>query len=156
MIGLKQLLVLLAVLIPGTASAAGNLALASTVFVEKAISDRDGRVRMVLSEPKTVVPGDRLVFILNYRNTSAATASHFVVTNPLPEAVSYQGTPDQRALVSIDGGRVWGNLAALKVVERDGTVRGARPEDVTHIKWTLNQPVPAGAKGILSFRGIVR
>jgi uncharacterized repeat protein (TIGR01451 family) len=153
---MRILLILFALLAPAAAQAANNVSLASTVFVEKTVADATGRNRVILEEPKVVMPGDRLVFILAYRNVGGAPASDFVVTNPLPQAVSYQGTADRAAQVSVDGGRVWGSLAALKVREADGRWRSAQAEDVTHVRWAMKQAIPAGAQGKLSFRGIVR
>lgn len=153
---MRILLVLIALIAPASAFAANNVALSSAVFVEKTVPDGAGRNRVVLEEPKVVTPGDRLVFILNYRNTGSAPASDFVVTNPMPSAVTYQAAGDGNAQVSIDGGQSWGPLAALKVREADGRWRNARPEDVTHVRWALKQAIPAGAQGRLSFRGIVR
>ena len=152
----KLLLALAALLIPGIAVAADSVALSSMVFVEKTIADADGKTRVMLHEPKVVTPGDQLIFILNYQNRGSSAANNFVVTNPLPNAVAYQGTADASAEVSIDGGKIWGTLAALKVADGQGRWRSARPEDVTHVRWTMKQPIPVGAQGKLSFRGIVR
>lgn len=152
----KLLLMTFALLVPVAASAADEVALSSTVFVERDVTDTTGRKRTVLEEPKAVTPGDRLIFLLRYRNMGATPASDFVVTNPMPPAVAYQGTPDAAALVSIDGGRSWGQLGQLRVTERDGNVRGARPEDVTHVRWALKSAIPVGTTGKLSFRGVVR
>lgn len=153
---MRLLLALFALWAPVAAIAADNVALSSTVFVEKTVADPGGRSRTILTEPKVVLPGDRLIFVLNYRNVGSAPANNFIVTNPLPGAVAFQGTADQRASVSIDGGRIWGKLAELRVREGDGSVRSARPEDVTHVRWALTGKVPVGAQGKLSFRGIVR
>ena len=152
---MRILLIILAVLAPGMAFAANNVTLSSAVFVEKAVPDGTGRNHIVLEEPKSVMPGDKLVFILNYRNAGRMPASDFVVTNPLPAAVAFQGGAES-AHVSIDGGRSWGTLPALRVLEPDGHWRSARAEDVTHLRWVLKQAIPAGAFGKLSFRGIVR
>ncbi len=147
---------LMALIAPSAVLAASNVTLQSAVFVEKSVADAQGRSRVVLEEPKLVTPGDKLVFILAYRNAGDAPASDFVVTNPLPTAVAYQGANDSAALVSVDGGRNWGSLSNLKIREGDGRWRGARPEDVTHVRWTLSKAIPAGAQGKLSFRGVVR
>lgn len=147
---------LIALFSPSLAVAASNVTLQSSVFVEKTVAGENGRPRIVLEEPKIVTPGDKLVFVLAWRNTSPAPASDFVVTNPLPAAVAFQGAADERASVSVDGGRSWGNLAQLRIRESDGQWRNARPEDVTHVRWALKQAIPAGAQGKLSFRGIVR
>jgi uncharacterized repeat protein (TIGR01451 family) len=153
---IRFLLALAALFTPGLAMAADSVALSSTVFVEKMVEDSDGRTRITLQQPKVVTPGDRLVFILNYQNQGPKPATNFVVTNPLPSAVVYQGTADATAELSIDGGKSWGPLSALKVPDGPDRWRSARPEDVTHVRWTMKQAIPAGGQGKLSFRGIVR
>ncbi len=153
---MRIFLALLMLLMPGVAQAASDVALNSAVFVEKTVSGADGRQKTVLEAPKVVVPGDRLVFVLSYKNQGDRPATDFIVTNPLPGAVAYQGTTDDRAQVSVDGGRNWGALIALKVRESDGSLRSARMEDVTHVRWPMRKSIAPGAKGNLSFRGIVR
>lgn len=152
---MKHLVLALAALLSPAMAHANDVALTSAVFVEKTVLT-DGQQKIVLEEPSLVVPGDKLVFVLNYRNKGATPATDFVVTNPMPGAVAFQSSPDQAAVVSIDGGRSWGTLSSLKVKESDGTVRGARPEDVTHVRWTFAKAIPAGQGGKLSFRGVVR
>lgn len=150
-------LFLLAILGLMAAPAAANpVALSNSVFVERVSTDAKGNRKVVLEEPKVVTPGDRLVFVLNYRNASAKPAEKFVVTNPMPAAVQYAEAGDGTAQVSVDGGKSWGALAALQVADRDGTMRPARAEDVTHIRWAFNAPIPAGGSGKLMFRGIVK
>ena len=153
---MKILIALLAFVTPIAAQAANEVALTSSVFVEKSVPQPDGKTRLVLQEPKVVVPGDRLVFVLAYKNMGGKPATDFVVTNPMPGAVAYQGTGDAGAIVSVDGGKSWGPMAALKVRKSDGSVRSAYPEDVTHVRWAMKTPIPVGAAGKLSFRGVVR
>lgn len=153
----RILIALLAlVTLPAAAHGAGSVALSSKVFLEKTEIGSDGKARIMLREPAVVTPGDMLVFILDYRNEGASPATNLVVTNPVPPAIAYRGAADGAAQLSVDGGRNWGSLKMLTVREPDGRVRGARPEDVTHIRWALTQGVPAGAQGKLSFRGTVR
>jgi uncharacterized repeat protein (TIGR01451 family) len=138
------------------AAAATPLQLSSDVFVERTISRDDGTKTMVLEKPKMVTPGDNLVFVVKYKNVSAATANNFVVTNPLPPAVTFDGTSDGLEVVSIDGGKSWGILGNLRIAKENGATRAAQRSDVTHIKWNLNQPLTAGAEGKLIFRGVVK
>jgi uncharacterized repeat protein (TIGR01451 family) len=138
------------------AQAATPLQLQSDVFVEKQVVRADGSKTVVLEKPNMVTPGDNLVFVVRYKNVGGATASNFVVTNPLPAAVAFNGTSDGLEVVSIDGGKSWGILGTLRVAKADGTARPATQADVTHIKWNLNQPLTAGAEGKLIFRGIVK
>jgi hypothetical protein len=96
------------------------------------------------------------VFVLSYRNEGAEPATDLVLTNPVPDSVVYSGTDDQSAVVSVDGGRTWGALGSLTVAGTDGASRPAEAADVTHIRWSLDRPVPSGAAGELSFRGLVK
>lgn len=132
------------------------LELKSDVFVERQVVRTDGSKTVVLEKPNMVTPGDNLVFIVRYKNVGGSTASNFVVTNPLPSAVAFNGTSDGLEIVSIDGGKSWGILGTLRVTKADGIVRPATLTDVTHVKWNLNQPLTAGAEGKLIFRGIVK
>lgn len=150
------LLLLLAAALPVPALAANEVALDNLVFVERVSTDAEGKQRILLEEPKVVVPGDRLVFVLNYRNAGAQPADRFVITNPMPAAVRFADAGDTQPLVSVDGGKQWGLLADLSVLAADGTRRTAQPADVTHIRWAFQRPIPAGATGKLMFRGVVK
>jgi uncharacterized repeat protein (TIGR01451 family) len=147
---------LLAALMPGQALAANQVALDNHVFVERVSTDAQGKQRILLEEPKVVVPGDRLVFVLNYRNAGAQPADKFVITNPLPAAVRFADAGDTRPQVSVDGGKQWGLLADLSVPMTDGTRRAAQAADVTHIRWAFQNPIPVGGTGKLMFRGVVK
>ena len=149
-------LLVFAVLLPVPALAADQIALDNDVFVERIRTDAAGKQRILLEEPKTVLPGDRLVFVLNYRNGGTKPADRFVVTNPMPAAVRFADAGGTHPLVSVDGGRQWGLLADLTIAEAGGTRRAAQPADVTHVRWAFDKPIPAGGTGKLMFRGVVK
>ena len=153
---LKYVATILALAAPGMALAANNVALSSDVFVERQVEKPDGRTAVVLEQPVTVVPGDNLVFVVKYKNVGNLPATDFSVTNPLPKAVTFNGTSDGTEIVSIDGGKSWGPLSALKITREDGEVRPALMSDVTHIKWKFNRSLSAGSEGKLVFRGTVK
>jgi uncharacterized repeat protein (TIGR01451 family) len=138
------------------AIAASPLQLSSDVFVERQQKRADGSVATVLEKPKLVVPGDNLVFVVKYKNVGSTPANNFSVTNPLPNAVAFNGTSDGREIVSVDGGKNWGALGALQVKASDGKLRSALMTDVTHIKWNLNKSLSVGSEGRLMFRGVVK
>lgn len=136
--------------------AANGLEMSSDVFVERETTNADGSRTKKLEKPTMVVPGDRLVFVVRYKNTSTSPASNFVITNPLPAAVQFESTSDGQESVSVDGNKSWGRLADLRVAVAGGTTRPASAADVTGLKWDLKQPLTAGAEGKLVFRGVVR
>ena len=152
---MKLLLTLIALSAPVLAASEGQISTKITSFVEKTVATANGGTKLELQEPKTVFPGDKIVYVLSYHNGGAVSAGNFAVTDPIPQHLVFDGTPDTSALVSVDGGKSWGNLATLKVVTPQGA-RAARPEDVTHVRWALKTAVPAGGDGKLSFRGTVK
>ena len=152
---MKIWIALFALLAPAAASAADNVSLTSKVLVERIKPGADGKPVTVREEPGVVIPGDKLVVVLSYRNKGSEPATGFTLTNPIPASVAFTGTEDSSASVSVDGGKSWGALGSLKVVAADGTSRPAVAADVTHIRWSFSRPIAAGSRGELSFRGVV-
>jgi uncharacterized repeat protein (TIGR01451 family) len=152
---MKIWLALFALLVPATAFAADNVSLTSKVFVERVKPGADGKPVAVREELGIVTPGDKLVFVLGYHNGGAEPATGFTLTDPIPPSIAFVGSDDQSAIVSVDGGKSWGALASLKVVQADGSSRPAVAADVTHIRWSFSRPIAAGSRGELSFRGVV-
>lgn len=153
---MKILLFIAALLAPASAIAADNVALDSAVYVERTITGADGKARVIREEPKLVTPGEKLVFVLSYKNAAATAADAFVVTNPIPASVVFVSSDAAGADYSVDGAKSWGNLAALKVKGADGSLRPAAASDITHVRWVFAKAIPAGATGTLSFRGVVK
>lgn len=128
------------------------VSLTGEVMVERSV-ERDGTRTTVLEPPAQVVPGDRLVYSTRYRNTSAEPVEDFVVTNPLPSAVTLAA--DGAFEVSVDGGRTFGPLASLSLTLEDGATRPAGLTDVTHVRWTIAHLAPS-EEGTLSYSAVVR
>lgn len=153
---MKIMLAFIALLTAVTPSFANEVALTSEVLVERVQQDAQGKNVTTLEAPKMVTPGDKLLFVLSYKNGGSEPASDFVINNPMPDAVAFAGTDSPEAQLSVDGGKIWGALNTLQVTEADGKVRPARAEDVTHVKWQFTRAIPAGGEGKVSFRGIVK
>lgn len=146
---------LLAISAPAAmAQASQPIELKGDVKVVKIVVE-NGKEKKVLSEPKVVVPGDRLIFSTGYRNNGAETVRDFVVTNPIPGGVMLAPEGAGEHSVSVDGGKTWGKLASLSVSDSEGKMRPAQAGDVTHIRWVLAEVAP-GAQGTLTYNAIVR
>jgi uncharacterized repeat protein (TIGR01451 family) len=152
---MKCFIALFALLAPAAALAADNVTLASHAFVEKVKPGPNGKPVAVLEEPRLVTPGDKLVFELSYRNQGAQPATGFVITDPIPSAVTFTGAVSPGAVYSVDGGRTWGPLASLRVATANGASRPATSADVTTVRWSF-PAIPAGGGGKVSFRGVVK
>ena len=138
------------------AIASGPLQIVSKVLAEQRVRAGDGSTSVVLGVAKRAVPGDRIVIILEYRNTGRQPLSGLVLNNPVPQGVAYRGpapsspTPE----VSTDGA-TYGSLASLRVRTPTG-VRAASPDDVTAVRWRLAAPLAAGAQGKLAFQAVLK
>lgn len=133
---------------------AAPVELASNVYVERQSINANGAEVVTLSPAERVVPGDRLRFVIRYNNTGGAAAGDFVITNPVPASVAYVGADGAPApVVSIDGGVSYNELDALSVTQDDGSVRPARADEVTHVKWQFSERLAAGTSGEVAFRG---
>ena len=151
----RFLIALALVSAPSLALAAGEIAVVSEMFVETTTLE-GGKPKTVLIKQNSGPPGTKLVFTHSYRNTSKAPVANFGMTNPIPAGIDYAGSDDASASVSVDGGKAWGALAMLKVRGPGETLRPARFDDVTHVRWALKAPIPVGGSGRLSFRGTVK
>ena len=149
-----HLISLLAAVPAVAVAAAPAVTLDSKVFVEQ-VQLVDGRQQTVLKAPATILPGDKLIFQTGYRNAGTAPATKVVLTNPVPNGVTFSGDSSAGSEVSVDGGRTFGQLLSLKVVDVAGASRAARHTDVTTIRWVVASIAP-GQTGSVKYRGIVR
>lgn len=145
------------------AAAPSPVTLTSDVKIERVEVDAAGKETVTLHAPKSVVvlPGDKVIFTLEVTNTGALPAAGFRATNPMPGAVQFVSVAEEWAEVSVDGGNVWGKLAALKVKTSpaDGTApveRGADVADVTHVRWIFPDAIAPGGKRKISYRGVIK
>lgn len=138
------------------------VSLESEAMIERSTLGADGSERTELKNPGDViiVPGDRVVFTLTYRNKGAEAATGFRATNPMPGPVQFVAAAEDWAEVSVDGGKSWGKLSALTVPVKgaDGveTTRAAGTQDVTHVRWVFANPIAPGSQGSISYRGIIK
>jgi hypothetical protein len=154
---MKMILIAAALAASGNALAQSNaVSITSSAFVVKQVPDATGKMKNTLVPPTTVIPGNALVFMLDYRNGGTKPATGFVINNPIPATVVFTGVEQPWALVSVDGGKTFGPLATLKVAKSDGTMRAAVPQDVTAIRWSFAKPILPGALGKVAFYAVVK
>lgn len=148
---------LAASLLSAPALAAGPLQVTARVLTEQKVRAPDGSVRVNLIPARKVVPGDKVVFVLGYRNTGTQSISNIVLDNPVPAGIAYRGPSANSAVpdVSVDG-KTYGPIGSLRVRTAAGVTRAAGPDDVTNVRWRLASPVTAGAQGQLSFQAVLK
>lgn len=151
--------VLLSVMLPSLAAAEG-LQLQNESFQEVVVKGKNGKPEKKRVKVTNAVPGTEVIFVLTYRNTGNKPATRIVINDDVPTSLAYvpasaEGTGTV-AEVSVDGGKTFGALERLKVKAADGSLRAARADEVTHVRWTLQAALPAGKEGSVSYRAIVK
>lgn len=152
---MRTSLAILAFIAPAAVLAAEPVSLTSRIMVEHVRKDAAGRPEKVLEEARKVVPGEAIVFEFSYRNAGAKPATGFVISDPLPANVAFAGGETPGAAYSVDHGKSWGPLAALRVPTSNGGARAASSADVNAIRWAF-PAIPPGGAGKVSFRGLVK
>ncbi|MFM2410820.1 MAG: hypothetical protein RL481_1648 [Pseudomonadota bacterium] len=145
------------------AQTANQVIINSEAQIERTETMRDGKERVIYKKPGEVivVPGDKVVFTLKYANVGGSPATGFTATNPMPGPVQFLTATEDWAEVSVDGGKSWGVLSSLtvKIAAAEGQPEGTRAataEDVTHVRWVFRNPIAPGAKGAISYRGMIK
>jgi len=134
-----------------TPLAAQNVAVAlqSAVFVERLGHTGDGRVERRIEPAKAFKRGDKVILMVEW--TATPSAKGFTVTTAIPGTIAYQDTSEDALQVSVDGGKHWGTLGALRI----GT-RLASPEDVTHLRWQVGAADARRGTGRMTYSAYVR
>ncbi|MEO0607245.1 MAG: hypothetical protein AAFY82_03375 [Pseudomonadota bacterium] len=129
--------------------------------VEKAtISlDADGQEIRTYVPAEEVAPGDEVRYRLTYVNDGALAAEAVSLTMPVPGEVTYVEAsadgPANLVTYSADGGLNYAARDELIMASAEGA-RLATAEEITHIQWTFETPIPAASMGEVSFRGVLK
>ena len=133
----------------------GHLNVRTVVEKEEVTQDASGEVQRRLVPANTVIPGDEVVYTITFTNVSHERADNVVITNPIPEHLTYvDGSafgPGTVIEFSIDGGRSFAAAEALTITD-DGEVRVAKGADYTHVRWVMQGTLDAGAQGMARYR----
>lgn len=136
----------------------GYLNVSTVVQKEEAVVNAAGEAETRLVPADIVVPGDRVVYTITFRNIGDEPTGDVVVTNPIAENLTFaDGSafgPGTAIQFSVDGGATFADRADLTVTQ-NGESRAATAEDLTHIRWTLQTELAVGAQGIARFAAVV-
>jgi uncharacterized repeat protein (TIGR01451 family) len=133
----------------------GHLNVKTVVQKEQVSISDEGERQVRLVEASAVTPGDSVVYTITFSNISDAPAENVVITNPVPENLTYiQGSafgPGTNIEFSVDGGQNYAVADSLRVPDNGGT-RDATAEDYTHLRWVMQSELPVGSQAVASFR----
>jgi len=119
-----------------------------------------GREVVKLIPADRVVPGDRVIYTLEVRNTGATAVDTPIVTHPVPEHMRYVADsavgPGAEVSYSVDGGHSFGRAENLLVPGVDGRPRAAVAADYTDIRWQFKNSLKANSVAFVRFRALVK
>ena len=150
-------LLCITLLLPAVSMAAGDVVVSITSAKQEIIT-KDGK-KFSRTVPATkFVPGDTIVYFINYTNKGKEPATNAVIDDPIPQGTIFvpNSTTGTGAEItySIDGGKTYKKPTLLFYdVEQGGKKeqRVASPDQYTHIRWTIPSIAP-GASGRVSFK----
>ncbi len=155
---IRSLLVLLSASL--MALPAYGMTASQTVEVEREVTQADGSIEVITTAPDVVLPGDTLIYSVNYFNDKDEVTNNFRIDMPIPAEVNYLEGSAQREnaliLFSVDNGQTFAPRESLTVDIDGGGRRRANSDDITHIRWTLTEDVNPGDRGKMSFKGLLR
>jgi uncharacterized repeat protein (TIGR01451 family) len=119
-----------------------------------------GREVVKLIPADRVVPGDRVIYTLEARNTGVRALESPIIIHAVPDHMRYIADtavgPGAEVSYSVDGGRSFAHAEELKVQGADGRPRPAVAADYTHIRWQLKNSLNANSVAFVRFRALVK
>jgi uncharacterized repeat protein (TIGR01451 family) len=126
----------------------------------KSVDAGRGRAVVKLIPADRVVPGDRVIYTVEARNTGATALDTPVVTYAVPDHMRYVVDsavgPGAEVRFSIDGGHHFDRAENLKLRGPDGRPRAVVGADITHIRWQLKNSLKANSVAFVRFRALVQ
>ncbi len=136
----------------------GYLNVQTVVKKQEVIVNDAGETETRLVAADVVVPGDRVVYTITFRNVGDEPADGVIITNPIDDSLTYvDGSafgPGMDIQFSVDGGVVFAPADDLTVTE-DGIERPAVAADFTHVRWVMQNELAVGAQGIARFTAVL-
>jgi len=137
---------------------ASPIELKTTAQIAKHLIE-NGHTYVALAPADRVVPGDEVLYTVEVRNTGPVVLVVPSFTTPVPtHMVIVPGSavgPGAEVSYSVDGGRQFDMPDRLTVVDGPGGVRPARPDEYTHMRWTLHIRLRGHSVAYVRYRAIL-
>jgi len=148
---MKKLFIALS-LLPSLAFA--QVELKKEMFKVVETQKENGTSKVEWIAPDNIVPGDKVGYLIRFKNNGKEAAADIVLNNPVPENTIYVDDSARGAnsniVFSVDGGKQFAQPEQL-FVEVNGKKVPATAKDYTHVRWTLQSALPAGKEGSVQY-----
>lgn len=141
------------------AQSKGHLEVTTIVQKEIVVEKDDGKTVTQLVEAQSVVPGEKVVYTITFKNVGDAAAENVVITNPISESLTYvAGSASNGSMqveFSVDGGKTFAAASELRIFDND-VERPATTQDYSHVRWVMKDELEVGAEGSASFAAVLQ
>lgn len=150
----------LSLMLSVSAFAQSNIAINSFAFVEK-VKVENGKEVKSLEKATSVVPGETVLFKNIVENKNTTVAKDVVVNNQIPKEIIFVEalSTDEKSTqfeYSVDG-TVFNRAEKLMIKDKEtGSMRLARPEEYTHVRWIYTQGIPPKGQLEFNYRGTLK
>jgi len=140
---------------PVAAQEAGHIELKCVAEMEVREKNEKGEEVIRRVPAARVLPGDTMIYTIQYKVIGADPVDDVVINNPVPENMEYvQGTAmgrDADITFSIDQ-KVYDKPERLIAMDPNGIERRALPSEYKDIQWRIKRSIMPGETGYVSFR----
>lgn len=147
------------VLLISSTFAWSEVVLTNNAFKVVTITSDNGAKSEQWQAPNNMLPGDKVGYQISFNNTGEEAAIGVVIANPIPENTVYvSGSAkglNTNIEFSIDGGKNFAKSSQL-FVQNNGELVPASAADYTHVRWTLTNPLAAGAESSVQYAVIIK
>lgn len=105
--------------------------------------------------PAEVRSGDRLIFLIRYRNKSEAPLRGYDFVAPVPRGVKILPDRADAVRISVDGGRNWSRPDSPVLIDAQGRLRSTDDLTATHVRLRLDRRIAPGEAGTVTYRGLL-
>ena len=113
-----------------------------------------GKAKQEWVKADSIVPGDKVGYLIRFDNKGQEAAGDLVLNNPIPENTFYIENSARGANSAIrfsaDGGNKFAEADKL-FIEKDGKKMLAGPKDYTNVRWLISSELPAGESSSVQY-----
>ncbi len=159
---LPGLTTLLLFTLSAAAMAQSSQALEVELYAERleVVVDESGSQARRLVAVTQFLPGEEVIYTVQFTNVTDSVQEHVSIVQPLPEYMVYvPGSavgPGTDIAFSIDGGANFAAADELVVGDENGVPVVVEPDAYSHIRWSMRNNLAPGAKGYARFRAVFR
>lgn len=132
----------------------GAIRLSNNAMKQTVVVNDKGEREIRFVEPTSVVPGDVILYTIEFENIGKEAASNIVIDDPVPNNSFYRDGSakgdNTKILFSVDGENF--DVAENLFVTKSGVKTLADNKDYRSLRWIYTVPLKPGEKKSVSFK----